>query len=272
MLKHPRRPKVPGLALAWMLLPSASGLARAEDQMITDRPDFAESSEVVGRGRFQVETSLAYERDRGERLRSTPTLLRFGLSDRWELRLETEGLLRQREDGRTVSGSADPSLGLKWHLQGGRGDDDDDDEHGGGGRGPSMALLLHAELDTGSSAFRGRGVRPSLRMVSEWELGGGWSVGAMPGIQLDRDAQGRRYAWGMFSVLVERQLTPAIGVIAELAAKRLAANRHGGNAYSFDPSATWRLGRDAQLDIGVDLGLNRNTPRSIFALGVSMRF
>ena len=73
-----------------------------EYTVIPDRPDFVESSDVVGKGRVQLETSVAWERDRAgavkTRLASTPTLLRIGTGEDWELRFETDGRLRLRTD------------------------------------------------------------------------------------------------------------------------------------------------------------------------------
>ena len=67
-------------------------LADDKDQIVTDRPDFVESSNVVGAGRFQIETSFALDRNKAngikERTYSTPTLLRFGINDTIEARLE----------------------------------------------------------------------------------------------------------------------------------------------------------------------------------------
>ena len=52
---------------------------RAEEPISTDRPDFVESSDVVGKGRFQLETGFSSERNKAdgvkERLTTTPTLL-----------------------------------------------------------------------------------------------------------------------------------------------------------------------------------------------------
>ena len=74
--------------------------ARAADSITTDRPDFVESSDVVGRGRVQIETGLGFERNEADglktRTRSTPTLLRLGFRDDMEFRVETDGLLRTR--------------------------------------------------------------------------------------------------------------------------------------------------------------------------------
>jgi hypothetical protein len=116
------------VAVLPVLLACLAGRAHAEDEPITtDRPDFVESSEVVGKGRWQIETSLAWERDREAgmktRLFGTPTLLRLGVADHWEVRLETDGRLRLKADGAGVAlrehGWSDLSVGLKWHQRDG---------------------------------------------------------------------------------------------------------------------------------------------------------
>ena len=45
-----------------------------------------------------------------------PTLLRMGVSDSVELRVETDGPLRAQTGDAVAYGFADTSLGLKWHL------------------------------------------------------------------------------------------------------------------------------------------------------------
>jgi hypothetical protein len=51
-------------------------------------------------------------------------------------------------------------------------------------------VLAHADLPSGSRALRGEGVRPSLRVSAEWDLPADLSLGVMPGIAVDRNAQG----------------------------------------------------------------------------------
>lgn len=164
------------------------------DALSTDRPDFVESSLSVGTGTFQIETSVAMERRNGiddrPRTMATPTLLRFGLSENWEARLETDGLLDQRSDAESpaADGFADIALGVKYHLPSpGPGD-------------ASTALLFHVDLPTGSRAFRADGVRTSLRGVAEWELPYDCSLGLMPGIALAEDEAGQQYLSGIAGI------------------------------------------------------------------------
>ncbi|OON64704.1 hypothetical protein B0920_09495 [Massilia sp. KIM] len=248
----------------------AAPLALAlDDGIVTDRPDFVESSLVVGKGRLQVETSLLLERDRNPQARarsvSTPTLLRVGVGDTLELRAETDGRVRARQfeaaSGVTerALGYADTALGLKWHAL--------DAE---GGR-PSVGVLLHADLDSGSRAFRGEGVRPSLRVAAEWDLARDWSLGVMPGIGQERDEDGRRYRYGILGVVLGKELGEGLRGFAELALPQIARGRHGGTQASFDLGAAWLLSRDCQLDAMFSRGLNGRTPDTAFTVGLSFR-
>ena len=84
------------LAFAFAVAIASSATASAADTITTDRPDAVESSLTVGRGRFQIETSVAQERDKDAgtktTVRTTPTLLRLGVTENVEIRLESEGL------------------------------------------------------------------------------------------------------------------------------------------------------------------------------------
>lgn len=261
---------------AYLMLPIAmatvlAGAARAEEEPIaTDRPDFVESSDVVGKGRVQLETSLAWERDRQggvkTRLSSTPTLLRVGVADDWELRLETDGRMHLRTDaaGATTRerGWSDLSFGVKWHQR------DGNEETGT----PGLGWLVHLDADTGSGAFRGQGVRPSLRMVAEWEFAGGWSLGVMPGLFRDRDDAGRHFTGGILAAVLGRSLNDRTRAFVKLSGEQIAPARHGGNVATLDTGVAFLLTHDVQLDLAMSRGLNRNAPDFAWTVGVSARF
>src|ERR1700687_5488507 len=139
--------------------------ARAVEAIDTDGPDFVESSEVVGKGRFQFELDLFKERDHrnttDQRTSAGSLLLRYGITKDVEVRLETEP--RVRLDSRTAegqwqnvrAGSGDTALGVKWHSQ---------DRAPAEGI-PSVSWIFHLELPTGAASIGGVGIRPSLRSV-----------------------------------------------------------------------------------------------------------
>ncbi len=255
------------LAAINFLLPAA---AKADEALATDRPDFVESSDVVGKGRVQFETSLAWEVDRQGGLRSwvrsTPSLLRIGLGESWELRFETDGQMRSREtDGASTSrtrGWSDLSAGLKWHVG-------DGDEATGT---PSMGWLFHVDGNTGSRAYRGQGLRPSLRFVAEWELPAGLSFGVMPGIYLDRNEQGQRFTGGILAATLGKSLTEKLRGFIELAGQQLTSARNGGRLVTFDAGLAYLLSNDLQVDLAFSRGLTRTSPDLSWTTGISMRY
>lgn len=237
----------------------------SDDEIATDRPDFVESSNVVGKARFQVETSMGLDRDKSDGVTargwSTPTLLRYGVSDDFEVRLETDGAIRTRiSDGTGATertrGAGDVSLGVKWHAL--------DAE----GNMPSVGVLVHADLATGSSAFRGRGTRPSARVVAEWELASDYSLGMMPGLGHDRDAGG---AYGIFGIVVGKSLSDRLRTFVELSAPRIAATRHGGTEAAATVGMAYLLSKSVQLDTAVSRGLTRYTPDLSVTVGFSFK-
>lgn len=241
------------------LLLAASVPAHADDTIATDRPDFVESSNVVGKGRFQIETSVAQDRDAGARTYSTPTLLRFGLGETLELRVETDGRMRATADGLPAQrGWGDASFGVKWHVR-------DQD-----GALPSAALLAHADVASGSSALRAPGPRPSLRLAAEWELPDDLSFGVMPGIASDREA-GPRRTTAIFAAVLGRQFGDRLRGFVELASPRIARSRDGGTVATFDIGAAYLLTDRCQIDAALARGLNRNTTDLALTVGLSFK-
>jgi len=257
------------IATLLLVLPLLADAAEEPDQIVTDRPDFVESSNVVGRGRFQIETSFALDRNKidgiRERTYSTPTLLRFGISDTLEARIETDGRMRMVTDdplgGRqAVNGYADLALGIKWHIADAQ------------GASPSMGVLAHVDLDSGSSAFRAAGKGGSLRLAAEWELSDDVALGIMPGIAWQRDDQGGRYTSGIFGIVLGKEWGERFRTFIEYSAPQIARARHGGSVTTFDIGAAYLLTDTVQVDTALSRGLNRNTPDWSWTAGLSIKF
>lgn len=252
------------------ILALSIGTAHAVEPISTDRPDVVESSTVLEAGSVQLETSIALAREaRHEprlRERSTPSLLRIGLGHDVELRVETDGLMHSRyreDDGttRTDTGTADTALGLKWHVQ----DGGDTLSH------PSLAWLVHVDTPSGTRPYHGQGLRPSLRMVAEWEWGP-WGAGVMPGAFVEHDDAGHRYVGGIFAAMLGRDLTDRLRGFVELSAAQLAKPEHGGNDVSIDGGLAYLLSDTVQIDMAVARGLSDAAPRQQWTMGLSIRW
>lgn len=227
---RPRRSPVPMAIVLAAALGAAS--ARAEEAIVTDRPDFVESSDVVGARHFQLETGLTRDRHARDgvavRTLTTPTLFRYGIGETTELRLETDGLTRERTRdapaGTTsvVHGWSDLSFGLKWHVLDGQEST------------PGVAWLLHVDTATGSTALRGAGLRPSLRAAIEWDLPAQFSLGVMPGVYVDRNDVGRRHAGAILAATLGKAWSQRWHSFVEIAGQRIASRRNGGSVVTLD--------------------------------------
>lgn len=248
-----------------ILLASLAQPSRTAAQIVTDRPDFVESSATVGHRALQIETSFAYEAEGPSPLRSaswsTPTLLRLGIGDRFEVRLESDLLIRDVSAAAVedANGFADTSLGFKWQALRAR------------GRIPSTALLFHADFPSGSPSLRGHGIRPSLRAVTEMELRAGFGAGLMPGLVLIADEEGRHLA-GILGFVVAKALSPSVRLFGEIALERWAPEETGEREGTWNGGLAWVVTENLQLDLAASLGATRSAPDLGFTVGLSRRF
>lgn len=246
---------MPKRLLCALALPLCCAASETSDWIATDRPDFVDAPGVVGKGRVQLETGWL----QSSVARSTPWMLRAGVSDALELRLESDGRLHDRSDPMRTGGWGDAALSAKWRVAEGE------------GVAPSVGLIAQVDFATGSAAFRGNGTRPSLRLPLEWDLPPELNLGLMPGVYLDRDERGRHVPTGQFGITLAKNFGERAYTFIELAAPRIARGRDGGSMASFDFGGGYSLTRDLHVDAGVMLGLNRRTPDLAFTLGLSVR-
>ena len=236
----------------------------------TDGPDFVESSEVVGNARFQYEAELTQEHDRrspsSRTTTATPALLKYGITDAVELRVQTEGYIRVAESGGASdsprSGLGDTALGLKWHSQ---------DRDASTGK-PAISWILHFDTPSGANGFEGQGIRPSLRSVMTWDLPHDLSLGVMPGIKYDTDGEGRRFTSGIFGTVLNKRISDKFRAFVELSAPQLAHNQNGGTLASWDVGAARLLTDDTQIGVRASLAANRNTPNASLLFELAQRY
>ena len=149
-------PAVSGTLFQWS--PGVSGGPDLSTPLITDRPDFTESTVTVGKGIAQIEFGYTYIDTGDSEVHSLgEPLLRYGILAEWlELRL---GVFPQEENGE--SGFSDLYFGFKIALT------------PQDGLLPEMALIPQAFAPTGSDAFTDDGWQPGinwrpLRRVWSW--------------------------------------------------------------------------------------------------------
>lgn len=263
-------PALRPLMVSLVLCICAMAHAEDNDTIATDRPDFVESSDVVGNGRFQIEAGLALERTTAngfeDRTFTTPTLFRYGIGDLWELRLETDGRTSLRSEDQstgastTINGYSELSLGAKYHLT---------NESEGV---PSTALLLHFDIPSGSQAFRGKGVRPSLRAVAEWELPNDLSLGVMPGLIYNKNDSDKRFVGGILGIVLGKSWNDHFRTFVELAAPQITNSDNGGTVSTLDIGGAYLIDKHLQIDAVVSKGLNKNTADLAFGVGLSIKF
>lgn len=258
-MNHPIR-----IVAAILLGVSATRPLAAQEPIATDRPDFVESSLTVGRGVFQLETSVATDwtavGSATERTIATPTLFRYGISRSVELRVESDWYTRASlTDTKSVDGLSDAALGLKWHALDGE------------GVRPSAALLFHADLPSGSRAFRTDGVRPSLRVVGEWELPAGFALGVMPGVIYDVDAVGDRQWVTLFGATVGKPVSERLRFFVEFTGEALPVGDVPA-VTELDMGTALLLSKDVQLDLSTGFGLSEGAADHALAIGFSRRW
>jgi hypothetical protein len=246
-------------------LTGLSGLpiaAHAEEPIDTDGPDFVESSEVVPIGRVQYELDAAFTKSGRTGLQAprlaTPLLMKYGIAQDFELRMETDGY--QRRAGQT--GYADIAFGFKWHSH------DRDAARGL----PAVSWIFHVDTPSGSAEFRGQKLRPSVRSVLTWDLPHDLALGLMPGIAYRTREDGQRFVGGILGVVLNRRFSDQTRAFVEISAPSIARASDGGNVLSWDIGAAHLLSQDTQLGVRAGVAGNSNSPKRYLLLELAQRF
>ena len=222
---------------ALLLLPAGAALGQAAapsapsstaSAMVTDRPGFLFSSLNVGRGVMQTEwgipaVTVNAAAGLDARLISLFGLIRYGVTDNFELRLDSPIYNQSRiaVGGRTTTdhGVGDLELGVKWHLL---------DNHGAQ---PSFALIPSVIVPTGATGFTADHPIYQLNAMAEWNLASGWGIGALAGY-LNGPSGGDRYGQETFGVSLGRSFpSPKWSAYGE--AVYVATNLAGASDSSF---------------------------------------
>ncbi len=246
------------------------------EPIVTDRPDFTESTQAVPRGRFQLEAGYTFTNDHERGVTTTDhafpeLLLRIGLADEWELRLGWAGwslgeeMFRERnEHGRHVSrnehtdGGADMTLGFKRHLW--------DQE----GWRPDFGVIGELSLPTGSGEKSSGDVDPAVKLLWAYDLTDRLSVAGNVNLGVPRSARGR-FVQSAASLSFGYAWTDWLGSYVEYFG--IYPNDRGSDAAHYlNGGFTFPVNDNLQFDIRAGVGLNEEADDFFSGVGFSVRW
>lgn len=255
------------LGFILLALSAPSGYADSGDSIASDRPGIADSSEVVGARRLQLETGVQRDTrkagDPPQRTTFVPTLVRLGIGERWEARFESDVYAWMRAadaDGGRTEAAAPFSLGFKHQFREAQ------------GPAPSAALIARLSPPSGSRSLRTTRTTGDLRLAADWQLTGQWSFNPNAGLAIDADDEGRRFSALLLAATLAYRPLPRLELFIDGAWQR-PETKGAGSAAVYDFGAAYLLGRDVQVDASVGARASGTTPpRTFMAAGVSLRF
>jgi Putative MetA-pathway of phenol degradation len=260
----------PGTLMQWGYGPHVDGGPDLSEPLVTDRPDFTESSVTVGMGVVQYETgyTFTYNDDDGSvtKEHSYPeALFRIGMLAEWfELRLgwnygeSAETVFG--DDNSNLEGAEDLYVGAKLALT------------PQSGCLPETGVILQGTVPTGANAFTAGEVLPGVNFIYGWDVNDFFSVGG--GTQANRalDDNGEDfYVEFAQSITTGYGWTEKFGGYAEWYMFAPAGAETARNQQYFNAGFSYLLTDNFQWDIRAGVGLNEAADDFFTGSGFSIR-
>lgn len=237
--------------------------AQEQDPLVSDRPDFTESTGTIAPRHVQVEGGITWQ-EAGEEdsLAAGEVLVRLGLRDNLEARLGVGSWSRVDTPGARADGYDDPTLGIKVRLT-----DPQEDRPPGL---PAVALLLGTTVPVGSDELTADEWQPEAKLALGWDLTDRLGLGVNLGYAWPDDG-GERFHQLLASVSAAVTATDRLGFFLE-AYGFSEETPDGGSTRYADTGATFALTDDLQLDARIGFGLNDPSPERYVGVGVVARW
>ncbi len=237
----------------------------------TDRPTNGNYACTVPKGMWQLEADAfgwTAQRIDGERtdvlLFSNPTL-KYGLSDRSDVQLNWAPFIRARArdangEVSIIEGVGDLSVRYKHRLT------------------PSdanveVALLPFIKLPTARRGIGNGRVEGGVALPINYHAPGDWTITLGPQIDILADADGLGgYHAGLTGLVNIAKSFGPFTILNELWTGQDFDPSGTVRQYSYDVALVWLARPSLQLDIGANIGLNRETPGLFGYVGISTRF
>jgi hypothetical protein len=225
---------------------AAIALTTSAAELTTDRPGQSEPPSVLPPGVWQLETGIQSSRDDTgvadrETLELGASLLRFGVSPRWEVRVAWAGWIDVDERGGfDARGAGDARVGVKVALRAAE------------GRSPAVSLGLATSLPVGDDAFTSDELDPSVRLDVAHTFG---KVGLTWNVGVARESSaGVSNEVGVYTVALSSPLGGRLGGFVELYGELPFESRRD-DEIAVDAGLYYLLRPNLQLDLSAGLGL-----------------
>lgn len=255
-----------GSLLRWSANASNSRIAQLDEPLISDRPDFTESSSVVGLGVLQMESGYTYSFEKSGSVQSIghsypEALFRMGLFAEWlELRCGA-GFQELQTNGVRLAGAEDLYFGCKIGLtpqEGWR---------------PEMAFVPQMTVPTGSSENTSGQVLAGANWLYGWDIGERLSTAGSNQFNraIDDETSGSFTEWAQ-SWTVGYAWTEKIGSYTEYFGFYPTGADSVSPTHYLDGGFTFSVSNDMQLDIRGGKGLNDRADDYFVGTGLVVRF
>ena len=259
----------PGTLMQWGYGPRQQGGPDLSEPLITDRPDFTESSVTVGMGVVQLEAGYTFtynDDDTVTKEHSYPeSLFRIGmLADWFELRLGWN----YGESAETVFGGPDSNLagaedmyvGVKLALT------------PQSGCLPETGVIIQGDVPTGANAFTADEVLPGVNYLYGWDITDSFCCGGSSQANRALDDNGEDfYVEFAQSFTTCCSWTDEFGSFAEWFMFAPAGAVTSRNQQYFNGGFTYLLTDNIQWDIRAGVGLNEAADDFFTGSGLTIR-
>lgn len=255
--------------LGLMCCMAVNPVLAAEDTIQADRPGYANGSSIVKARHFQIELGVQQERRDNAGVRQqdlfVPTVLRVGVSDRLELRLESNGYAWERVsdavDTTRTEGMTPLVIGMKYRWR-----------SSDGAKQPALALIARVLPASGTGDFKVTRTGADLLLVSDWAFAPDWTLTPNLGAGYYQDDQGEMFSSGLFAMTLAYDVTDQLNLFVDTS-YQAHESRDGDAALIFDAGVAYLPVADIQLDLSAGRGSSGlSPPRPFVSVGISKLF
>jgi hypothetical protein len=233
----------------------------ARPPLVTDRPDFTESSDVIPRRWLQFESGVTAEWDgrgvfRTRSVSAPAALFRLGLGFRTELRIGAEGYVMERRETERTAGYSDVELGAKvWLMH----------------EGPNafdLSVIPIVSFPVGDAGLSSQGADPTVKVTWGRGLPAGFWLGGNVNFSWLTEG-GSHFSQQALSLSVNHDIGRGWGGYLEVYGfSRMTRGEGGGITVNGGVSRQF-AGR-VQIDMEAGRGLTQEAPDSFVGAGFAL--